>query len=135
MIPFYGQAADARDTAAALRDVWQGREGAGTNLLLAGVGWIPIVGDGAKGALRAGRRVMRERAEEAAERVVREGIQISDPLFARGVGTGQMNPERFQNVRQAFERQGGISIKAKKLKSISDTEMQKLQLLMPELSF
>lgn len=45
LIPIYGQAADARDTGAAIRKVWRGESGGWASLGFAIVGWIPGLGD------------------------------------------------------------------------------------------
>lgn len=79
VIPIVGQIADARDTAAALRDVWEGREGGWANLGAAAVGWIPLFGDAAKGAFRVGRKVVNEGGEQIAERAVRETVTSAPP--------------------------------------------------------
>lgn len=51
-----GVYADVRDFAAGLKDVAQGKEGAWTNLGLAGIGFIPLVGDAIKGGVRMARK-------------------------------------------------------------------------------
>lgn len=88
VIPIVGQIADARDTVAALRDVAQGKKGAWLGLGAAALGWIPLVGDAAKGAIRVGRRAAREGAEEVIQRGTREGVQTAtqdaDVLRRRG---------------------------------------------------
>lgn len=45
LIPVLGQVADARDTAAAFRDIREGREGGWSNLGFALAGWLPLAGD------------------------------------------------------------------------------------------
>lgn len=67
--------ADARDIAAGIYNVATGKEGAWVDLGAATLGAVPIIGDGAKAAIRVGRRALREGAEEGAERVVREGAE------------------------------------------------------------
>ena len=56
LVPFVGQAADIRDTAAALSDVKQGRTGSWSNLGFALAGWIPLAGDFVKSANKIGVR-------------------------------------------------------------------------------
>lgn len=70
VIPAAGRIADARDTAAALRDVWSGKESAGSNLLAAGIRWVPIVGDGIKAGMRVGRQAIKEGAGEIVGQVM-----------------------------------------------------------------
>jgi hypothetical protein len=59
MIPIVGQVADARDTAAAVIKVWDKPTSASAwaGLGMAIVGWIPVLGDAAKGATKVGRQV------------------------------------------------------------------------------
>lgn len=82
LIPVVGQIADARDTAAAIKDVAQGKDGAWINLGAAAIGWIPLIGDGAKAGLRVGRRILKESEKEVAEAVVKraakEGIELTE---------------------------------------------------------
>ncbi len=67
LVPWAGQAADARDTIAALDHVRAGRPGAWLGLLAAAVAWLPGAGDALKGAVRGGKKVAGEVAEEALE--------------------------------------------------------------------
>jgi hypothetical protein len=57
-IPIWGQIADFRDTVAALGQVINGEDGGWLNLGTALLGWIPVVGDGAKAIIRGGMRVI-----------------------------------------------------------------------------
>jgi len=85
-IPIYGQIADARDTAAAIGDVWNGREGGWVNLGAAVVGWVPGFGDAAKSAIKGGRKLadagsevteqLAKRGDDVAEAVTRERIVL-----------------------------------------------------------
>jgi hypothetical protein len=56
IVPYAGQVADARDTVKAGKDVWNGVEGSWVNLLAAGIGWVPLVGDGVKATIRVSRK-------------------------------------------------------------------------------
>jgi hypothetical protein len=56
LVPVVGQIADARDTAAAIRDLSQGREGAWSNLGFVLAGWLPLAGDLVKSLRRKGVR-------------------------------------------------------------------------------
>ena len=56
LIPVVGQLADARDTAAAIREVRHGRSGSWANLGFALLGWVPAAGDFAKSAHKVGVR-------------------------------------------------------------------------------
>ena len=60
LIPIYGQLADARDTAANVRNVWNDPTSgeAWMGLAMSGVAWIPGVGDAAKGTYKGGRRAV-----------------------------------------------------------------------------
>jgi hypothetical protein len=55
-VPYAGQVADVRDTLAAIEAVSEGREGGWTDLVMAGIGWIPAAGDFIKGSVRIGRK-------------------------------------------------------------------------------
>ena len=67
LVPWVGQAADARDTLAALDQVRQGRPGAWLGLLAAGVAWVPGAGDALKGAIQGGKKVAGDATEAALE--------------------------------------------------------------------
>ena len=71
LIPIVGQIADARDTLAAIKDVWENPEslGAWGGLGMAGVGWLPGIGDAIKGA-RKGKEAL-----EASEELIKKGSQ------------------------------------------------------------
>jgi len=56
LVPYVGQVADARDTLAAIDGVYEGKDGAWANLGMAGIAWVPLVGDLAKGGLKVGRK-------------------------------------------------------------------------------
>lgn len=58
LIPVYGQLADLRDIGIAITGIVQGREGAGRDLILAGIGVIPGAGDAIKGAVRGGDEIL-----------------------------------------------------------------------------
>ena len=87
VVPFAGQAADARDTLAALNQVREGRPGGWLSLLAAGVGWFPGAGDALKGAIRGGKKVAGEAAEAALEQGARrlgnEVVEESEQQAAR----------------------------------------------------
>lgn len=76
-IPVAGQIADARDTGAALQGVWNGEDGAWGDLAMAGVAWIPGLGDAAKGLLRGGDKAAAELGGEAVEGTVRLGDEAA----------------------------------------------------------
>ncbi len=56
LLPVVGQIADARDTAAAIRDVREGRDGAWSNLGFVLAGWLPLAGDLVKSLRKKGVR-------------------------------------------------------------------------------
>jgi hypothetical protein len=62
-VPYAGQVADARDTIKAAKDVWAGKDGAWTSLGLAGIGWIPGLGDAIKGGVRVSRKGVKAAVE------------------------------------------------------------------------
>jgi len=75
LIPFVGQAADLRDTIAAFRQVQNGEKGAWVNLFAAGVGWVPGIGDAAKGLIRGGKRTL-DAGTEVAQGVARRTGEV-----------------------------------------------------------
>jgi hypothetical protein len=92
IVPYAGQAADLRDTAAALDQVREGRPGGWIGLLAAGIGWIPGAGDAIKGAIRGGRKAAGEVLEEGAEqaaRVARESTEEASTTAARRTSAGE----------------------------------------------
>lgn len=74
VIPVVGQIADARDTVAAVGGIIRGEEGAWANLGAAAIGWIPLVGDGAKGLIRVGGKVAAETGEAMVEQGTRRVV-------------------------------------------------------------
>jgi len=105
LIPFYGLGADIRDIGAAIGDVWNGKPGSLINLGAAGVGILPLVGDGAKALIRGGSKLADasgEIAEAAAKRDL-PGGSINGPNAAaaeRGVGR-MFSPGELMGVEQA----------------------------------
>ncbi len=56
LIPYVGQAADARDSVAAIRDFWsEPGLATGGNLVMAAVAWVPGIGDAAKAVVKGSR--------------------------------------------------------------------------------
>ena len=74
LVPIVGQVADARDTVAAVKNVWNepGSWGSWGMLGLAVVGWVPLLGDLAKGGGKVGKKVAKEAAKEAVEKAAKE---------------------------------------------------------------
>jgi hypothetical protein len=83
LIPVAGQIADARDTAAAIRDIRTGREGAWTNLALVLAGWVPLAGDLVKSARNKGMRDTLEGISYAAGAVRMGWRGIADSVDKR----------------------------------------------------
>lgn len=128
LIPGVGQIADARDTAAAVKNFWDDPSWTNAGMLgLAGLGWIPLAGDAIKGGAKVGKQVAKEGAEatlkvtkegaEAAVKVAREGGESAAKVAKEGsesalqaekgaakVG-GMPNPE----VRAAESSRSGIN--------------------------
>ena len=69
VIPVVGQVADARDTAAAVYDIYEGKQGGWVNLGLTLVAWVPLVGDAVKAGTRTTKQLCEEAAKEGAERL------------------------------------------------------------------
>lgn len=121
MVPIAGQLADLRDTAAAVRDVCQGKPGSWGDLGFATLGWIPVVGDGAK----ACRRLGLEGALRAAGEAISKAVSWSTvkEIFGASVATAkqvissvplQMPTRVREGIREAWagfkaEGFGGIT--------------------------
>ncbi|RVT93305.1 DNA/RNA non-specific endonuclease [Sphingomonas crocodyli] len=115
-IPVVGQIADARDTVAAIGQVVRGEEGGWLNLGAAAVGWIPGIGDAAKGAIRGGSNVAEagtdalqaaakhgDEAAEAATDVARQTRRFDDAdAFNRAANDAQPNM-RYEYGNYAYE--------------------------------
>ena len=78
VVPYAGQVADARDTIKAAKDVWEGKDGAWVSLGLAGIGWVPLLGD----AIKGGARVTRKGVKAAVEIGAKKADEIADALRA-----------------------------------------------------
>lgn len=97
-IPVVGQVADARDTVANIRNVWNspGSGAAWAGLGGAAMAWVPGVGDAAKGAFKGGRKVVSEVGQAA----VRNADNAAD--FAKWLNKGSNNV----NVYKGFDAAG-----------------------------
>jgi hypothetical protein len=93
-VPYAGQVADFRDTVAAVKKVKdEGGWASWANLGLVGVGWIPGIGDAAKGVLRPALRltkkgatkVVGEVAQQALKRTATEAAQAATKAAAKVV--------------------------------------------------
>jgi hypothetical protein len=123
LVPWVGQAADARDTLAALDQVRQGRPGGWLGLLAAGVAWIPGAGDALKGAIRGGRKVAGEATEaaleQAAKHVGTDAAEEAAETAARGTSpvgvagtippksTGRLQPGSAEHKAQRWAEYQG----------------------------
>ena len=74
-IPIVGQIADARDTLASAKKVWNGEEGGWLSLGSSIVGWVPGVGDAAKAAIRGGAKAA-DAGAGVAQRAGRHGDEV-----------------------------------------------------------
>ena len=81
MIPIVGQMADARDTAAALKEIKAGHPGAWSNLGLALTAWVPLVGDGLKASVK-GRNFFGP-VKELMEPITERAGSLYDKVFYR----------------------------------------------------
>jgi RHS repeat-associated protein len=109
LIPIVGQIADARDTWAAGRNLWNDPSWATAGqLAMAGVAWIPGFGDAAKGVYKSGRQLAKEGAQAVAKDVsggrlgsaaTRAHVaDVANELVARGwqiTGGGGVKAEEF----------------------------------------
>lgn len=71
-IPIVGQVADARDTIASFKKVWNGEEGGWLSLGASLVGWVPGIGDAAKAAIRGGSKAA-DAGLEVGQQALRHG--------------------------------------------------------------
>lgn len=95
VVPIVGQVADVRDTAAAVKDVWNDPSwGNVANLGLAAAGWVPLVGDAAKGAVKVGRKATQETGEE----LLQEGAQAADDLAGEAAQQLEGEARHFENL-------------------------------------
>lgn len=93
-VPIAGQIADARDTAAAIGQVWNGEEGGWLNLGAAAIGWVPGIGDGIKAAIRGGERIA-DAGTEVAQTAVRQGDEVADDVVRNA---DEIPVRRFDNA-------------------------------------
>jgi len=91
LVPVYGQMADARDTAANIKNVWDnpGSGEAWAGLAMSGVAWVPGIGDAAKGAYRT--------ARSTAEEVGRGAIKQFDNVARQGNSVLQTGGHTLKN--------------------------------------
>ena len=92
LIPIAGQVADVRDLIANGKGVADGRPGAWTGVLAAGVGFIPGVGDALKPAIKGGRELLQASDEIAAvsRRVFNVGEEVRVPRSNGSVSNGRV---------------------------------------------
>jgi len=91
-VPIAGQIADARDIAANVGHVWNGRSGGWVGLGTAMIGVVPGVGDAAKAALRGGGKTA-EAGVEVAEQVTKnadEAAQAAGAVRTATVGRNRV---------------------------------------------
>lgn len=93
-VPIAGQIADARDTAAAIGQVWNGEEGGWLNLGAATIGWVPGIGDGIKAAIRGGEKIA-DAGTEVAQTAIRRGDVVVDDAARTA---GGIPVRRFDNA-------------------------------------
>lgn len=108
LVPYYGQAADVRDTAAGVNNVWNnpGSGAAWAGLGGAVVGWVPLAGDALKGAIRggltaAGRSLTKHGA----------GARPGNTLFPPAKGSASAINQTAQSVADEILTTPGSTIK------------------------
>lgn len=88
LIPIVGQLADARDTAAAAVKVWEmpssGARWAGLGMAV--IGWVPLVGDAAKGVTKLGKKAVTEVGQRTEKQLVNKA--------APGIGERMIKEEK-----------------------------------------
>jgi hypothetical protein len=105
-IPVVGQIADVRDAAAAVGGIVSGRDGAWADLGLAALGFVPGIGDAAKGAVRGGAQVV-DAGGEIAQQVARRGDDIATAA-ARGADDVATGAARSADEAAAVVRTGRV---------------------------
>jgi hypothetical protein len=105
--------ADARDIAAGVKHVAEGKDGAWVDLGTATLGAIPLIGDAGKAVIRGGRKVAKEAVEEGAEALAKEAAEKT----ARELATKQ-------KALQLEALDGGHSV-ARHGPEVSDADLQK----------
>jgi RHS repeat-associated protein len=110
LIPIVGQVADARDTAAAIKNVWEEPNWINVGILgLAAVGWVPLVGDAIKGGGKVGRKVIKEAAEEALEKSTKELAEKTAKVTTAEViekGSKEAASEGIEKGTKILKKQG-----------------------------
>jgi hypothetical protein len=109
-IPIVGQIADVRDAAAAVGGIVSGREGAWADLGLAALGFVPGIGDVAKGAVRGGAQAV-EAGTEIAQQAARHGDDIA-AAAARGADDIAAGATRSADDVAAGAAQGADDVAA-----------------------
>jgi hypothetical protein len=104
VIPIVGQIADARDTVAAIRNVWNAPKtgGAWVGLGLAAVGWIPIAGDAIKGA-RIGGKIVKEVGEKALKESGEKALKEAAVKEAKEAAKEAADKEAVKAAKEATE--------------------------------
>jgi hypothetical protein len=105
--------ADARDIAAGVKHVSEGKDGAWVDLGTATLGAIPLIGDAGKAVIRGGCKVAKEAVEEGAEALAKEAAEKT----ARELATKQ-------KAMQLEQLDGGHSV-ARHGPEVSDADLQK----------
>lgn len=97
VIPGVGQAADVRDTIAAIKNVVQDpKSGANWGMLgLAALGWIPLGGDLIKGGKKVGTKVAKELAQEGLEKGAKNILKQQVEKFLKNI-----NPKDLGKIRK-----------------------------------
>ena len=82
-IPIYGQLADARDTIAAITEVWEDpfSSEAWVGLAMSGIAWLPGFGDAAKGGYRVTRNAVEEVSETISKNADSIGRVMPGPVY------------------------------------------------------
>ena len=110
LVPVYGQMADARDTAANIKNVWDnpGSGEAWAGLAMSGAAWIPGAGDAAKVAYRVGSNVTEEIGNASIRRLSKWEIRL---LERSGIDPHDLKPNSRYDL--FIDRKGDIIVKPK----------------------
>ena len=105
LIPYVGQAADARDTAAAAKNLWNEPSWGNAGMMgLAVVGWVPLIGDAVKGGAKVGRTLAKDAAKEALEKTAKEGLsKVEKEIAEKATKEGTQKAEKAAVEKAATE--------------------------------
>lgn len=111
VVPIAGQIADVRDTTAAIGKIWRGEEGGWADLGLSVVGFVPLLGDGIKAAVRGGSKAI-DAGTEVAEQVAKSSDEVASEAAEQATKSGDdVAGEGAESVNKSSDEAGDTSAK------------------------